>query len=271
MKYSIAVLLPTRGRTDTLERSIMSLMNRAVDPDKVQLLLGFDDDDSVGIEYFQEHIEPKLIEKKVSYDAQVFEPMGYGRLNEYVNALGQASDADWLFFWNDDALMDTAGWDRQISKHTGEFKCLSVYTHNEHPYSIFPIVPREWMNHLGYLSPHSLNDAWLSQQAYLLDIFERVPVWVTHDRSDLTGNNNDDTYKNRVMYEGNPSDTRDFHHPSWHLRRMYDADKLAEYMKSVNLDISFWENVKTGKQDPWIKLQQNDTNGQCKQFQITLK
>jgi hypothetical protein len=271
MKYSIAVLLPTRGRTATLERSIMSLLNRAVDIDKVQLLLGFDDDDSVGIEYFQEHIEPKLIEKKINYDAQVFEPMGYGRLNEYVNALGLASDADWLFFWNDDALMDTAGWDRMISKHTGEFKCLSVYTHNEHPYSIFPIVPREWMDHLGYLSPHSLNDAWLSQQAYLLDIFERVPVWVTHDRSDLTGNNNDDTFKNRVMYEGNPKDPRDFHHSTWHLRRMYDADKLAEYMKSNDLDTSFWENVKAGKQDPWVKLQQNDTNGQCKQFQITSK
>lgn len=101
MKYSIAVLLPTRGRTDTLDRSIMSLINRAIDLDKVQLLLGFDDDDNIGIEYFQEVIEPKLIEKKVAYEAQVFEPMGYGRLNEYVNALGLASDADWLFFWND--------------------------------------------------------------------------------------------------------------------------------------------------------------------------
>jgi len=145
-----------------------------------------------------------------------------------------------------------------------------VYTHNEHPYSIFPIVPREWLDHLGYLSPHSLNDAWLSQQAYLLDIFERVPVWVTHDRNDLTGNNNDDTYKNRIMYEGNPSDLKDFHHPSWNLRRMQDTDKLSEYMKAHGMDITWWDNVKAGKQEPWIKLQQNDTNNQCKQFQISL-
>jgi hypothetical protein len=121
---------------------------------------------------------------------------------------------------------------------------------------------------LGYLSPHQISDAWLSQQAYLLDIFERIPVWVTHDRHDLTGNNNDDTYKNRVMYEGNPTDPRDFHHISWHMRRMTDVEVLADYMKSKELDTTWWENVKNGQQDPWAKLQENDTNNQCKQFQL---
>ena len=269
MKYNIAILLPTRGRTDTLSRSVMSLINRTVHIDKVQLMLGFDEDDTESIEYFQENLEPWLIEKKVAYEAQVFEPIGYGRLNEYVNALALASDADWLFFWNDDALMDTAGWDKQIMSHNGEFKCLSVHTHNDHPYSIFPIVPREWLDLLGYLSPHSLSDAWLSQQAYLLDNYERIPVWVTHDRHDLTGNNNDETFKARVMYEGNPADPKDFHHMSWHIRRMQDTDTIAEYMKSKNIP-TWWDDVKTGKvKDPWIKPQENDPNGQCKQFQMS--
>lgn len=268
MKYSIAVLLPTRGRTDALSRSVMSLFNRAIKPSSIQLLLAFDDDDAEGIEHFQQTLEPWLIEKKVNYEAQIFERMGYARLNEYVNALALSSDADWMMFWNDDAMMDTAGWDKIIAGRTGEFKCLSVHTHMDHPYSIFPIVPRSWLDCLGYLSPHQISDAWLSQQSYLLDNFERVPVWVTHDRHDLTGNNNDTTYQQRVMYEGNPSDPRDFHHISWHLRRMQDVDKLAEYMKSQGLDTTWWENVKAGKQDPWTKLQENDVNGQCKQFQL---
>jgi hypothetical protein len=268
MKYSIAVLLPTRGRTDALSRSVMSLINRAVNPSSVQLLLAFDNDDTDGIEHFQETLEPWLIDKKVNYEAQVFERMGYARLNEYVNALAQASAADWMMFWNDDAMMDTAGWDKIISSYTGQFKCLSVHTHRDHPYSIFPIVPREWLDCLGYLSPHQISDAWLSQQAYLLNIFERIPVWVTHDRHDLTGNNNDSTYQERVMFEGNPNDARDFHHITWHLRRMEDIDKLASYMKSKNLDTIWWENVKLKKQDPWVKLQENDVNNQCKQFQM---
>lgn len=269
MKYSIAVLLPTRGRTDALSRSVISLINRSTQLSKLQLLLAFDSDDTDGIEHFQSSLEPWLIEKKVNYEAHVYEPLGYGRLNEYVNALALESDADWVMFWNDDAMMDTAGWDKIIASHTGEFKCLSVHTHKDHPYSIFPIVPREWLDCLGYLSPHQISDAWLSQQAYLLDIFERVPVWVTHDRHDLTGNNNDTTYQQRVMYEGNPGDSRDFHNVAWHLRRMQDVDTLAEYMKSKGLDTSWWENVKAGKQtNPWIKLQENDVNDQCKQFKL---
>ena len=64
MKYSIAILLPTRGRTDALSRSVMSLINRALDVEKLQLMLGFDDDDTIGIEHFQNELEPWLIEKK---------------------------------------------------------------------------------------------------------------------------------------------------------------------------------------------------------------
>lgn len=272
MKHSIAVLLPTRGRTDALSRSVMSIVNRAVKLDSVQLMLGFDDDDEIGINHFETELQPWLDAKGVAYEAHVFERMGYTRLNEYVNALAQASDADWLFFWNDDAMMDTAGWDRHISSHTGEFKCLAVHTHNDHPYSIFPIVPREWLDTLGYLSPHQISDAWLSQQAYLLNIFERIPVWATHDRFDLTGNNKDDTYRDggpSHQNEGNPSNPGDFHHATWHLRRMVDTDTLAKYMQSKELDTSWWENIKLGKQDPWVKLQENDPNDQCKQFQLT--
>ena len=126
--------------------------------------------------------------------------------------------------------MDTSGWDRQITKHTGEFKLLAVHTHHDHPYSIFPIVPREWLDTLGYLSPHPLNDAWLSQIAYKLDIWERVPIYVTHDRSDLTGNNNDDTFKERNMsqLEGNPTNPKDFHNPAWIMLRMKETDTLSE-------------------------------------------
>ena len=269
-QYSIAVLLPTRGRTDALARSIMGLLNRAVEPQKIHLMLGFDNDDQSGIDHFQTEIQPWLDKKDINYTAMVFEPMGYTRLNEYVNALAKATSADWYMFWNDDAIMETTGWDREIAKHTGEFKLLAVHTHKDHPYSIFPIAPHAWLNELGHLSPHQISDAWLSQQAYILNIFERIPVWVTHDRHDLTGNNNDDTYKNRIMYEGRPNDPTDFHHTSWVLLRMNEAEKLSNYMNRCGIDTEWWKHVKMGKQNPWEKLIANDTNNQMKQFSISL-
>lgn len=272
-KYKIAVLLPTRGRTDALSRSVISLINRAVDLPHLELLLGVDSDDTVGKEHIEKELQPWLDSKGVNYKVIEFEPMGYYRLNEYVNSLALESDADWCFFWNDDALMETSSWDRIIAKHTGEFKLLAVHTHRDHPYSIFPIVPRDWLAVLGYLSPHPLSDAWLSQIAYKLDIWERIEVYVTHDRSDLTGNNDDDTFKNRTMsqLEGNPANPKDFHNPSWISLRMQETEKLSVYMREKGLDTTFWENIKAGTQDPWEKLKANDVNNQMTQFQISIK
>ena len=59
-EYSIAVLLPTRGRDDALERSVKSLFALADNPDQIQLMLGFDTDDKEGISAFQESVQPWL-------------------------------------------------------------------------------------------------------------------------------------------------------------------------------------------------------------------
>lgn len=271
--YKISVLLPTRGRTDTLGRSVKSLFNRAVDLESIEFFLGFDNDDDIGMNYFQQELQPWLEEKGVNYTAMVFEPLGYSRLNEYINAMALQSSADWLFFWNDDALMETTGWDREIAKHTGEFKLLAVHTHRDHPYSIFPIVPKAWLDILGYLSPHPLTDAWLSQIAYQLDIWERIEVYVTHDRHDLTGNNKDSTFEARDMQklEGNPNNPSDFHHASFVSLRMKETETISQWMKDQGLDISWWESIKSQKQDPWAKLKLNDVNNQMMHFKIQIK
>ena len=267
-EYRIAILLPTRGRTAALDRSLLGLLELADDLDSIQLLLGLDTDDTVGIDHFQNELQPKLDDMGVNYTAMTFAPIGYGRLNEYINELAKNSSADWLFFWNDDAIMETQGWDQRITEHTGEFKLLAVHTHNDHPYSIFPIVPRAWLDVIGHLSLHSMTDAWLSQNAYCVDIWERIDVYVLHDRADLTGNNLDATYKERELLEGNPGNPRDFHHALMTLHRMQECDKLNDYLESINADSSFWKSVKDGKQDPWENLRNNDPNAQMRQFQI---
>jgi hypothetical protein len=267
-EYKIAILLPTRGRTEALTRSLIGLLEKADDLDTIQVLLGMDTDDAVGIAHFQQELQPQLDQLGVDYIAMTFEPMGYSQLHDYVNTLARNSSADWMFFWNDDAVMETSGWDTEIVQHTGEFKLLAVHTHNDHPYSIFPIVPRAWLDLIGHLSLHSMNDAWLSQNAYCVDIWKRIEVNVLHDRADLTGNNLDSTYKQRELLEGNPSNPRDFHHPAQSRLRMQECDKLDEYLKSIEQGNDWWSRVKAGNQDPWQKLRENDPHGQMRQFQI---
>jgi hypothetical protein len=265
-EYSVAVMLPTRGRTTALKLSVISLFNRVLDINKVQILLGFDNDDEVGLKYFAESIQPWMQEKGVHYSVVVFEPMGYENLNVYYNQLAEETSADWLMVWNDDALMETTGWDKIIANHTKEFKLLKIHVHREHPYSIFPIVPKEWYDLFGFFSRHQMIDAELSQIAYMLDIMEIVEIYATHDRHDLTGSNSDLTYKNRKILEGNPSSPRDFHHVSYANGRIVDSEVIANHLRSKGVDLTFWENVKLGKQDPWEKLRQNDINKQMVQY-----
>ena len=270
-KYDISVLLPTRGRTDALRRSVQSLYDNVSNPKSIQIILGFDRDDAVGTEYFNTQLKPWLDSIQAQYVALKFEPMGYIRLNEYVNVMARMVKSRWYIIWNDDAVMQTPAWDTAIMSYSGQFKLLAFCTHNLHPYSIFPIVPHKWLELLGYLCPHQISDAWLSQQAYLLDIYQRIPVEVAHERYDLTGKNQDETFNNRPMLEGNPQDPRDFLHMDVIETRFNDCKKLSKYMDSIGMSSEFFWNVLKGTQDPWEKLKINDVNRQQSQWSMEIK
>jgi hypothetical protein len=270
-KIDISILLPTRGRTRALFDSIWSVTEAASDATRVEWILGFDNDDIETIKYFNERILPNIEESGASYTVLGFERRGYLRLNEYVNDLGKQAQGDWTVFWNDDAIMRTSGWDDVITSYTGRFCVQAFDTHKQHPYSIFPIVPTQWQEILGYLSPHQLSDAYISQIAWMMDIMVRIPVKVDHDRFDITGNNNDDTYQNRPMLEGNPNDPRDFNHITWRQRRVNDAAKIGMYLRSQGVDTDFWNQVLIGKQDPWEKMLAADVNKQMARLGTLVK
>ena len=259
---SISILLPTRGRAQALMSSIQSLCTLAEDFSSIEVLFGVDNDDVVGMENMLHNVCPWIEEHKINHKIVVFEPQGYNNLHTYVNGLAENSQGSWLFFWNDDAVMKTPAWDARIRERTGEFKLLSVYTHNNHPYSIFPILPRQWFEILGHISQHSSNDAYVSQLAYYLDIFERIDVHCDHNRYDITGVNNDATYQQRRIMEGNPSQTGDLNHPDMIKLRTDDAAKLATWMQDQGLDLTFFIEAWEGRQDPWVKMRANDTNNQ---------
>lgn len=263
--YSIAILLPSRARTESLTRSVVSIVELANRPDRLEMLFGFDEDDQIGIDHFVEQIQPWLDQQNISYEALSWPSLGYAGLNQYYNTLAKSASADWLFVWNDDAVMDTQGWDDVVRQFDNQFKILKVHTHNEHPYSIFPIVPRSWYDTLGTLSRHQMIDAEISQNAYILDIMQIVDINVTHEQSELTGQA-DSTSQRKYRFEGNPLDVRDFHHQTFVQKRMEDCRALSDYMKSLDLDLSFFHNVCANTQDPWEKLKKNDINHLCFQF-----
>jgi hypothetical protein len=269
MKADISVLLPTRGRRDALKRSLLSLADRAHDTANMDIWLAFDHDDAESFQWFEQNIASELTDRGVKFTAMGFDRLGYIRLNEYLNALARQAQGQWFLFWGDDAVMQSDDWDLRILE-VNRFRILRMPTHNQHPYAILPIIPRRWFDMFGYISAHQLTDSWVSQVAYMLDIMHDIDVEVLHDRFDLTGNNGDDTWQNRPMLEGRPSDPRDFNHESWRRRRFEDARKIAAMLVEQGEDITWFENVCQRKQDPWEKMcgSEKDPNGQMSRLKF---
>lgn len=264
--YSVAVLLPTRSRTHALTTSVVSIVEKAADASRIQIIFGFDNDDQTGLNHFVNHIQPWLDDRDIDYEALAFDSMGYAGLNKYYNELAKSADADWLFVWNDDAVMETTGWDLEIEKYTGQFRLLKVHTHNEHPYSIFPIIPRAWFDYLGHLSRHQMIDAEISQTAFMLDLMTVINVDVTHNQVELTKDSTD-PLKPKTRFEGDPNNPQDFHNLAIVNQRLADCEKLSSLCKQLEIDITFWENVKANRQDPWQRLKELDINGHMFSFQ----
>ena len=263
----ISILLPTRGRTTMLKTSIESMLVNAKDPSRIEFLLAFDDDDASSSSWFIDNVAPTIDEYKSSYTIMEFPRLGYIRLNEYVNALAAEAHGNWLFFWGDDGIIESRDWDERIVEVT-DFKVLRIPTHNNHPYAIWPIIPKDWYRLFGYISAHQLSDSWVSQVGYLVDIIQNIDVKATHDRFDITGNNKDETFDNRPMLEGNHHSPRDFNYKTWRMHRFRDAEKISQFIKKQGGDTPWWDSVKSGQQDPWEKMmsREYDPNQQLSKF-----
>lgn len=251
----ISILLPTRGRNEVAKKSIESLVDRVSGQCSIEYLVALDKDDANSIIYFRDHVVPEFSEKGIDITVFATPKYGYRHLHKYLNFLGDHSLGSWLIFWNDDAVMLDYNWDQEIVSYTGQFKLLAFTdNHDGHPYSIFPIIPRDWMLLFNCISEHQQTDAWVSQLAYLTDCFQRINTCVLHDRADLTGNNHDDTYANRIYYEGDTSKAEDINSVSTTNRRYKCAAKLSWFLKKIGQDTGWFDQVLSGQQDPWEKM-----------------
>jgi len=262
----ISVLLPVRARPGPMEQCLHTLINTANRPERIEVLIAFDDDDTDTIDYFVNVLAPYLDSKGVTYSAMQFKRLGYLRLNEYLNELANHSTGNWIFFWNDDAVMITHHWDDIIRQYDDRFALLRAETNHEHPYAIFPILPRKWVEITGNISPHQINDAWTSQIGWMLDIVVTIPVMIEHERFDLTGKNDDDVFRNRPMLEGNPRHPRDFNHIDWRKRRIQDAMKIGNYLEPLGYDLTHFRLGIENKINIWEKMIKLDKKGLMKQW-----
>jgi len=270
-EYKVAVLLPTRKRGELAERCLLSLAEKAHNNEDIVYMVALDNDDKESIDYFESTVIPKFDELELNYDIRVVPRWGYINLHEYVNYLGREASADWLMFWNDDAIMETKGWDEKIIEHTGKFRVLRMQENQKHPYAIFPIVPKDWHHLLGHLSSHQMSDAQISQIAYMCDIMVNLDVHCTHDRFDLTGNNNDATYNDRPQLEGDGNNPLDLNSKQTTALRYAECCKIMWYLRKIGDSNDHFRLAVTNEGPMWDKLEENDPEGHTSRFNLNEK
>lgn len=207
----ISILLPSRGRPEALKESVASLRTHAHQPVLVDVLVAADPDDPITVAAARQ-CDAAVWVAPVRY--------GYSALHEYVNVLASMASSDWLLLWNDDARMLAPGWDERVAEAPAG---VLWPRHNGSPYlNVFPVVHRSVVETLGHfsLSPHC--DSWMQDVATAARIHHKINVEVLHDRCDLTGGHDDQTYRDaQAGYR-----TSEYHSPGMAAARARDADLL---------------------------------------------
>lgn len=234
-KPKISILLPTRKRTEAVVKSVGSLLANAKNPQDIEILIAYDDDDEESREFFSTTWYPFLDQAGTTTKVFETERFGYLRLYKYVNFLAENATGDWIMFWNDDALMLTENWDEEIRKEDGYFGLLRMpcVTMN-HPFALFPIVPREWVDFFGKVSPVNHSDWWIYNVTVPVGRMKNISVQVYHDRADVTGGNNDETFKEQSYNADgkDPTNPEDYTHPQRQQDLMEWIQKLATKVQS---------------------------------------
>jgi hypothetical protein len=221
----ISVLCPSRGRPESLCRSVDSLLGLAADPGTVRVLVAADpDDDSTLID----------ADRKMGNKASVHlmpERFGYSQLHRYYNYLAGIAAGEWLMVWNDDALMLTRGWDEIV--HAQQPGALWLTANHAPGGNFFPVFPAAWARAWGHVALVANIDVWIQEVAARAGRMWKIPVEVFHDRFDVTGNeaNDDATYREGRAVMGLYSNHPDYDSPANREARIRDAIAVRRLME----------------------------------------
>jgi len=166
----ISVLIPSRGRKELLEKSIESLLSNATG--ELEVLVRLDDDDPVELS-MNGNSSRVFVAKGARF--------GYRLLHEYYNEMAAKATGDWLVLWNDDAVMETHGWDEKIRAVGGGLKVLNATG----PLNLFPIFTKKLYDLLGHVSLQTHCDSWLQVVSRMNGIEQPVDIRINHLRETI--------------------------------------------------------------------------------------
>lgn len=185
----ISVCFASRGRPESRADAIDSLRRHADCWEDIEVRVAVDPDDETVAQAMLELADLDLGDVIVWVAPERY---GYTGLHRYLNELVSKAEGSWVMWWNDDMRMQTPGWDSVIRLQRDAILWPQA-NHVRHA-NIAPIWPRAWSDALGHVSPTTHMDTFLQNLGDVLGRHDRVALEVLHDRADVTGNHDDQTY-----------------------------------------------------------------------------
>jgi len=179
----LSILLPSRKRVDSFEKSINSLINNSSKSNNFEILIALDNDDMEN-NLLKTNIISNIQNKYtfISFQVVLFERQGYTNLHVYYNKLANISKGKVLWLWNDDCVVETLNWDVFfIINHYNNKNPLHFYN----PVGAgvwFPAISKETYNIIGHFSKSPHNDTYIEYIATELNMLHTIEeVYVNHN------------------------------------------------------------------------------------------
>jgi glycosyl transferase/beta-hydroxylase protein BlmF len=211
-----ALVCPTRGRPNQLQKFVESALTKADNPQRVEILLYIDDDDP---EF--KHYEASIanFEKKFGYNSISITLGPSVGVPRAANILFNKSTADVFLISNDDQVFIDHGWDARLDKEINKFpdSIFCIWFNDKwesRNFCTFPILSRKWIETLGYLQfpffEHFFTDAWIWMLAKAIGRDHYIDDIVIEHRHWKTGKSEKDaTYTKHLTTEGKSRHARD--------------------------------------------------------------
>lgn len=243
-KQVVSILCPTRGRPELAQRMVDSALGTAQDGVEIWLYVDPDEPDMSGYGHI--------------HGAEVWHGDVSRGVGAAWNILARASSGSVMMMGNDDLVFHTAGWDRKIKEAL--HSCSNVSKENTNsPHAqplrlvwvddgsgrassccAFPIIPRRWMDIVGYFTPECFHflwhDTYVHDVAKRADLCQYIPdVLIEHCHFSFGKAEKDETYERHRQGPENARKRKEDKATFGRTRllRQADADLLKVYNEGV--------------------------------------
>jgi hypothetical protein len=174
----ISIIWPTRVNDKAYE-AMDSIAGSCSDNDCIEILFKIDNKNQVE--------ELTTLSNRFPCSIKIYfnELLGLDNMHLFQNYLAKEASGKLLFFFGDDLTIE-GDWVKYFWE-TRSFYKDQIYVVNTrgHVWSPFPIITKEWVDILGFVSPFYMSDSWMQTVANLIYRHTHLPdesdVKITHN------------------------------------------------------------------------------------------